>query len=307
MMGAESLIPNDSRSRMPRSGVLAHMNTASVLALMRLSGPRKPPASPAPSPTPPVPARPVVSGEKHMRVIKHQEQGSTFSARYVVDVGGAFLQSDNLTKVGLFQICRFRWNGAPVTDKVALLSQDWFAHDDQEHTKRSTINANGWFVDVLDRPDAAPSPYYEESFSQSTLDGTTRLINEELAQLNFIDRWFQMGGEPAEYGNWSNAHNNCVPIGLGGSSYIYLTDKPMQPQPVSLEFKVHLLGTRSDGNYLLGPGFYWAWNSAAQDAIPAGGNSAITAVDQVPDNDVISCLQMWVAVSKNAKKIPIAG
>lgn len=241
-----------------------------------------------------------------MRVIKYQEQGS-LSARYVVDVGGTFAQDDNVAKIGLFQICRFKWNDVPVTDKVELLSTNWFGQGREEDTKKNTINANGWFVDNFFRVGVQRSPYYEESFGEGLLDGQTQIINHDLGQTEFVDHWFYIGGWPAEFGTWVNAQNHCLPVGNGAQAYVYLWDAPMQSRGVSLEFKVHILGTRTDGSYLLGPGFYWAWHSHSPDNTATGGSSAITAVDQVPDNDVTSCLQMWVAANKNGKKVAIGG
>lgn len=239
-----------------------------------------------------------------MRVIKYQEKG-VLSARFVVDAGDTFAQEDNIRKLGLFQICRYRWNGLPVTDKAELLSGDWFDQEPEDYTKRNTINANGWFVDTLFRVGVTQSPYYEDSFSQTTLESKTETINQDLAQPDFVDHWFYASGMPAEFDTWAGAVNRCAPVGNGGQKYVYLWDSPMQAQAVGLEFKVHLLGTKADGRYVLGPGFYWAWHSHSPDNTPAGGSSAITAADQVPDNDVVSCLQMWVAVNKDAKKVPV--
>ena len=246
-----------------------------------------------------------------MRVIKYEEQGGVATAKFVVDAGGIFQSADRVSRVGLFQICRYRQHGLPVTDKADILAPPWLSAAPQNAIKRDTVNANGWFVDNLYRDNATvQSPYYLDSFDRQTLGTLTAVINESLSQQDFVeDHWIDAQGFAADYGSWSQAQGNCVPVADGaGQNYVYLYDTPRQPAGISLEFKVHLLAARIDGDYLLGPGFYWEWQSTAQSPdIADGGISALTASNQIADNDVISCLQMWVAACKNDRKFPVAG
>lgn len=241
-----------------------------------------------------------------MRVIKYEISPGIPSARFVVDAEDTFHGNNRIARTGLFQICRYLRNDIPVTNKTDLDIALWALDARQEQTKRNTINGNGWFVDALYREGVEQSPFYLDSFNQDTRDGLTQQIRTTLAAGEFLDHWLDPQGFVADHAAWADAETQCMATGGPNNHYLFLWDTPEQHRGVSLEFKVHLLGVRTDNSYVLGPGFYWEWRSLATGDLPDIGISALTASNQVPDNDVTACLQMWIAANRNNKKILVS-